>query len=337
MKKGFVFGKFLPFHMGHEAMIRFALTQCDFLLVLICVSNKEDIPGPVRYHWLTKTFNSELNIEIRLFDYKEEELPNSSESSEEISKVWADVFSRTIPDFKILVTSEPYGEFVARYMNILHIPFDPGRTIVPVAASSIRRNLIDNWKFLPDTVKPYFTMKVVILGTESTGKTTLTQKLANHFKCTEVKEAGRDLIENSNQFKFSDLEKVANEHARRIENAMFGDHPLIIIDTDIHITQSYARFVFGRSLETESSIYQANKANLYLYLDKDAPFIQDGTRMEESQRNLLDESHRSILEAAGIDYVLIRGNWEERYRQAIRSIQNLLTRTQGFQKYYNEA
>jgi HTH-type transcriptional regulator, transcriptional repressor of NAD biosynthesis genes len=166
MRKGFVFGKFLPFHKGHEAMIRFALTHCDVLLVLICVSNKEDIPGPVRVHWLTKTFDSEPNIEIRLFDYKEEELPNSSESSEEISKVWAAVFSRTIPDYKILVTSEPYGEYVARYMNILHIPFDPGRTIVPVAASAIRRNLIDNWRFLPDSVKPYFTIKVVILGTE---------------------------------------------------------------------------------------------------------------------------------------------------------------------------
>jgi HTH-type transcriptional regulator, transcriptional repressor of NAD biosynthesis genes len=337
MRKGFVFGKFLPFHKGHEAMIRFALTHCDFVLVLICVSNKEEISGPARAHWLTNTFVSEPNIEIRLFDYKEEELPNSSESSEEISRIWADVFRRMIPDFEILVTSEPYGDYVARYMNIQHIPFDPARAIVPVAASVIRRNLIDNWRFLPDSVKPYFTIKVVILGTESTGKTTLTQNLANHFTCTEVKEAGRDLIENSNEFEFSDLEKVAVEHAQRIENAMIGNHPLIIIDTDIHITQSYAQFVFGRSLETEPSVYQANKANLYLYLDKDAPYIQDGTRMEEGQRNLLDESHRFVLEAANIDYVVIRGNWEERYREAIESIQNLLSRTQGFQTYNNEA
>ena len=337
MRKGFVFGKFLPFHKGHEAMIRFAQTQCDFLLVLICVSNKEDISGSIRYDWMTKTFEKERNIEVRLFNYKEEELPNSSESSEEISKIWADVFSRTLPDYELLVSSEPYGDYVAHYMKILHIPFDPGRKIVPISASAIRGNLVDYWKFLPVAVKPYFTIKVVILGTESTGKTTLTQKLATHFQCTEVKEAGRDLIENSNDFEFSDLEKVAVEHARRIQNAMMGNHPLIFIDTDIHITQSYARFVFGQSLETESSIYQANKANLYLYLDKDAPFIQDGTRMEESQRNLLDESHRSILKEAGINYTIIRGNWEERYKESIISIENLLKQTRGFQTGKNEA
>lgn len=337
MRKGLVFGKFLPFHKGHEAMIRFALTHCDFLLVLICVSDKEDIPGVKRYEWLANTFNNDPNIEIQLFDYKEEELPNSSESSEEISKVWAEVFTRTLPEYKVLVSSEPYGEYVARYMNILHIPFDPGRTIVPVAASSIRRNLIDYWEFLPDSVKPFFVLKVVILGTESTGKTTLTQKLANHFNCIQVTEAGRDLIENSNQFEYSDLEKVAIEHARRIENSMIGNHPLLIIDTDIHITQSYSRFVFNRSLETAPAIYAVNKANLYLYLDKDAPYIQDGTRLDESQRDLLDESHRSILDQAGIRYITIRGNWEERLEEAIKSVNSLLSRTPGFQKYSDEA
>jgi HTH-type transcriptional repressor of NAD biosynthesis genes len=41
MIKAFVFGKFYPFHKGHEAMINFALSKCDFLSVLVCSSDKE--------------------------------------------------------------------------------------------------------------------------------------------------------------------------------------------------------------------------------------------------------------------------------------------------------
>jgi HTH-type transcriptional regulator, transcriptional repressor of NAD biosynthesis genes len=48
MIKAFVFGKFLPFHKGHQAMINFALTKCDYLSVLICCSDKENIDGLIR-------------------------------------------------------------------------------------------------------------------------------------------------------------------------------------------------------------------------------------------------------------------------------------------------
>jgi HTH-type transcriptional repressor of NAD biosynthesis genes len=52
MIKAFTFGKFLPFHKGHEAMINFALTECDFLSVLVCCSDKENINGEVRKKWI---------------------------------------------------------------------------------------------------------------------------------------------------------------------------------------------------------------------------------------------------------------------------------------------
>jgi HTH-type transcriptional repressor of NAD biosynthesis genes len=58
MTKGFVFGKFLPFHKGHEAMIKFALTKCDFLTVLVCCSDKESIPDTFRKSWIEKTLKN---------------------------------------------------------------------------------------------------------------------------------------------------------------------------------------------------------------------------------------------------------------------------------------
>ena len=325
MIKAFVFGKFLPFHKGHEGMIRFALTKCDLLTVLVCSSDMENIPGNLRVNWIENTFHHEKKVEVRLFEYKESELPNSSESSMIISQIWAAIFSRQLPGYSLLVTSEPYGSFVAGFMNIRHIPFDLPKMLFPVSATSIRNNLFANWQYLPGSVKPYYAIKVVVLGTESTGKTTMTEKLAKHFGCSLVSEAGREVVENSNDFVFEDLEIIAKEHASRIDKAVAGEHPLIIIDTDIHITKSYAHFTFNKELPADAEIMQSNNAALYLYLNNDVPYVQDGTRLSETDRNFLDLSHRNVLADHRVSITEITGNWNIRFETAVECINKIIT------------
>lgn len=324
MVKAFVFGKFLPFHKGHEAMINFALTKCDFLTVLVCCSDKENIPAPTRQKWIEKTFEKESKIEIKSYNYLESELPNTSESSQEVSKVWSAIFEEFFPDYDLVITSEEYGNYVASFMKIEHIAFDIPKHLFPVSATAVRNDIFTNWEFLPDSVKPDFAIKVAVLGTESTGKTTLTERLAKHFNCSPVKEAGRDLIANSNSFEFDDLHLVASEHAKRIDKAVLEQSPLIIIDTDIHITKSYANFTFDKILDVESKIYNSNKADLYLYLKNDVEYVQDGTRLSESERNLLDISHRQILLQHNIDFTEITGDWEQRFDKAVTTIKQLI-------------
>lgn len=323
MVKAFLFGKFLPFHKGHEAMINFALTKCDFLTVLVCCSDKENIPGLTRQKWIEKTFVTEKNIEIKIFDYLESEFPNTSESSRNVSKIWSDKFKELFPDYDLVITSEAYGYYVASFMNIKHIAFDISKKIFPVSASAVRKDLFANWNFLPDSVKPYFVIKVIVLGTESTGKTILTERLAKHFNCSSVNETAREIIVNSNSFEFDDLHLVTIEHANRINNAIIGKSPLIIIDTDIHITKSYANFIFDKTLNVENKIYNANKADLYLYLNNNVDYVQDGTRLSEIDRNLLDISHRNILQQHNIDITEITGSWEQRFEKAVTIIKRL--------------
>ncbi|MBC7450415.1 MAG: AAA family ATPase [Cytophagales bacterium] len=324
MIKAFVFGKFLPFHKGHEAMIRFALAQCDFLSVLVCCSDQEHIPSSVRKSWIEETFNGYTNLEVKALDYVESELPNSSESSRSISAIWSELFKKEFPDYSLLVTSEPYGDYIAEYMHIKHIAFDLTRHQFPVSASLIRKNVFDYWGFLPDSVKPYYAIKIVVLGTECTGKTMLAEKLAGYYSCSLVSEAGRDLISNSKKFSMDDLYSVAIEHAKRIQSAYTEASPVIVIDTDIHVTESYARYCFHTTLQPENSVYDTNKADLYLYLENDVPYIQDGTRLEETERNHLDLSHRQVLKEHGVDLVEIKGTWEERFLSSLRHIDALI-------------
>lgn len=332
MIKAFVFGKFLPFHKGHEAMINFALTKCDRLTVLICCSDKEKIPGAVRRNWIEKTFEQEARLQINIYEYSENELPNTSVSSVQVSAIWAGIFKKELVGHSLLITSEPYGEYVASFMNIRHIAFDVDRIQIPVSASAINDDLFQNWKYLPAAVKPYYAKKVVILGTESTGKTTLTEDLTKHFNCTAVMEAARDIIANSNSFCFDDLHLVAKEHAKRIEQAMTGESPLVIIDTDIHITKSYARFVFDRELIVSNEIYESNLASLYLYLDKDVAYFQDGTRLNEMERNQIDASHRRVLKDDEINIVEINGSWEDRFKKAVKQINQVILKKASLHK-----
>ncbi len=242
-------------------MINFALTQCDFLTVLVCCSDKENISDAIRSTWIKNTLKNKKNLEVRTFNYLESELPNTSESSESVSKLWAEIFKKQFPDYSLLITSEEYGNFVSAFMNIKHIPFDMPRKLFPVSATAVRNNIFTNWNYLPNIVKPYFAIKVVILGTESTGKTSLTEKLTKHFNCSYVLEVGREIIANSNSFNFNELHTVATEHAKRIDHSVIGNSPLVILDTDIHITKSYAQFTFKKELATTTNIYNSNKAN----------------------------------------------------------------------------
>jgi HTH-type transcriptional repressor of NAD biosynthesis genes len=66
----------------------------------------------------------------------------------------------------------------------------------------------------------------------------------------------------------------------------------------------------------ENWIDVANQFALHIFLDTDCPFVQDGTRLSEQERNALSGFHLQQLKDAGAEYVVVGGNWEERFEQA---------------------
>ena len=320
MRQGLVFGKFYPFHKGHQALIDFALGYCDQLIVLVCASKSETIAGEIRASWLLRTYSSEARVKVELLHYDEDKLPNTSVSSRDVSKKWAAVFSDRYPSLDFVFTSEPYGDYLAEFMGIKHINFDPGRNLNLISGTEIRENPLRHWDNLPPTVKPFFLKKVVILGTESTGKTTLCQRLAAHFETSYVEEAGRSLVQDSKKTSINDLERIVTAHAAMIEEQVAGAQKLLFIDTDMHITMSYSYFLFNKPLQVPEWVRKANLADLYLFLDKDAPYVQDGGRLEKKERDALHHSHLSLLDSRNIKYSIIDGNWDERFEKAKRHI-----------------
>lgn len=317
MRRGLVLGKFMPVHNGHIKLIEHAVSNCDSLIVWVCVSNKETMPAGLRLEWIKRIFKDNHKIKPVLFEYDESILPNTSEASKEVSEIWSEVIKQSLPQIDVIISSEKYGDFVAEYLNIEHIYYPLNRV---TSASAIRDNPYKHWQFIPNVVKPYFYRKICISGTESTGKSTLTKNLANFFNVDYVSEVGREIIENTNTCQQEDLLKIAETHASKILLKEKDLNRMLIIDTDINITRSYSKFLFNHKLEVESWIVNANKCDLYLYLDNDAPFIQDGTRLSESDRNKLDSFHKMQLKESGIEYFLINGNWNQRFDKSLKII-----------------
>jgi HTH-type transcriptional repressor of NAD biosynthesis genes len=329
---GLVFGKFLPLHTGHLALIQFALQHCRRVHVVICAADQttggsESIPGEERELWLQAHHLLENRVKVHLLRYDENELPNTSVSSREVSKAWAAKFKEFLPQLSVVFTSEAYGDFLAEYMGIEHLSFDPGRDLVPVSATAIREKPLTNWEYLPEMVRTYFVKRIAIVGTESTGKSVLAEKLAAHFNTVFVPELGREIIPNSKKTTLEDLYKIIDAQAFAVESSLIKADKVIFMDTGLPTTRSYARYFFGEELSISDKQRDDLRADLYLFLDADAPFIQDGTRLDKRDRDALQaalEADPIISGLEGQEVVRIGGNWEERTARAIEVVEAFL-------------
>jgi HTH-type transcriptional regulator, transcriptional repressor of NAD biosynthesis genes len=310
---GLVLGKFMPLHKGHIELIKFGAKHCDLLYVLICVSNKELISASVRLNWLIDSFVDGINIKPIILNYDEEKLTNTSISSFEVSKEWAKKIESILPKLDYIFSSEKYGDYLAEIMSIKHIVFDISRSESNISSTQIRNNPFKYWNFLVDAAKPFYVKKIILLGTESTGKSMVTERLANYFNTTYVQEMARNILQETINCTSEDLQKIASLHATTINEKVKVANKLLFIDTDVNITKSYSLFLFQKELIVPLWIEEANKSDLYFFLESDCPFIQDGTRLEEEERNKLSLHHKKILTDLGINYVSVIGNWDERF------------------------
>lgn len=152
------------------------------------------------------------------------------------------------------------------------------------------------------------------MGTESTGKTTLAKKLISGG-VEVVPEIGRSIVGKSKNCTYKNLVNIVEKTTEYLHTSV--DKQIIILDTDIHITESYCRHIFNGTLQHLRAFKDPiHKCDLYLYMDKNCPFVQDGTRFPKKERDALDVSHRSTLQSLRIKYHEIGGTWEERFSKA---------------------
>lgn len=160
--------------------------------------------------------------------------------------------------------------------------------------------------------------RIVLTGSESTGKTTLARRLAETLGAPWVPEyarayalrKGTDLVE-------ADIEPIARGQLASESRALLMGGPLIVFDTDLLSTAVYAEHYYGWCPEWLRRATD-RRTGLYLLLDIDVPFVPDPTRGPVGRRAELHERFLRALAAAGVQHAVVSGGWEERVARALQ-------------------
>ena len=317
---GVVIGKFLPPHHGHEFLIRTALARCDKLTVIVCGKPIDPIPPDLRAGWLRELFPV---AKIMLIDDRYDE--NDSHVWAENTRLWIG----RAPD--VVFTSEHYGETYAAHLGCAHVLVDLARATVPISGTAVRDDPYGNWQHISPPVRAYFAKRIIILGAESTGTTTLAMDLAEHFQTEWVPEYGRELSEikllrGETEWISDEFLQVVKEQTRREDLAARKCNRILICDTNALATRLWHRRYMGFDDPRLATISENLTADLYLLTGDEIPFVQDGLRDGEHIRHEMHQWFCTLLGAQSVPWLLVQGTRSERLALSVRTIESLLSR-----------
>lgn len=183
-------------------------------------------------------------------------------------------------------------------------------------------------------------LRVVLIGAESTGKTTLCIELAKHYNTVWVAEYGRENWEEKlavqalkggdiPSWSDEDFIHIAEEQQRRENEAASHANRVLICDTNAFATATWYERYSGKRHPQVDAIGNADKVDLYLIPTPEVPFVQDGVRDGEAIRGWMHERFVELIEKAGVPYTLITGPWGGRVEQAVAAIDALLARSEA--------
>jgi HTH-type transcriptional repressor of NAD biosynthesis genes len=311
----------MPPHKGHIALIEFAISRCDELIVSMSYKPDDPIQGELRLSWLKEIFGNRDTVIVEKveddFDDEHLELP-------ERTKAWANFISKGYPPIDIVFSSEKYGEFFAKNLKAEHLPFDEARTRFPVSASLIRKNPFKYWDFIPSSVRPFFVKKICFFGPESTGKSTMTKKIAEHFNTEFVPEVAREFV-TSNVFTAEDIATIAIEHYKRIVEKTKNANKLLLCDTDAITTEIYSQHYLNTVPPIVFDLEKKVSFDLYFLFDIDVEWVADELRDLGDQRERMFMIFKNELEKRNIPFLLVSGSYEQREAFVIEKLNELLS------------
>jgi NadR type nicotinamide-nucleotide adenylyltransferase len=177
--------------------------------------------------------------------------------------------------------------------------------------------------------------KIVAIGPESTGKSSLCASLAQHYHTAWCPEYARTfLLQNGTQYTFDDLLTIAKgqlaleeEYAIKAFYQWEADgkktlKPLLFVDTDMYVMKVWCEYVFGRCHQFILDKIVESKCNLYLLCNIDLPWVKDELREypDLQSRKELFTIYKDILINQQVIWVDVKGNYSERLQKAVDAI-----------------
>lgn len=173
-------------------------------------------------------------------------------------------------------------------------------------------------------------IRIAVFGTESTGKTTLAERLAAHFRAPWSPEFVREFWDlKEGKIAGGDLGTIALGQMANEDRADAAASRLVFHDTELITNTLWADLLFPGEcpdwVRVEATA-RSRRYGLYLLCATDVPFAPDPQRSfpEASDREKAGMLWREALEKRGLPFVEIRGSWPEREAAAIKAVAGIL-------------
>ncbi len=324
-------GTFNPLHIGHLDCIIQAANLCRELYIVLSIGcQRDEINSRIRYRWLYQLTKHIGNVKIIM-------LEDSTDSKEAYTEEYWNADAEKVKaqigkPIEVVFCGSDYDE--NSFWNICYP--ESKLFIFPrneINSTALWENPYAHWDWLPNIVKPFYVKKVLLMGGESTGKSTLTINLANRFNTNYIDEAGRDISERSGTDMLmlsEDFTEILLQHKLNEINAVAQSNKILFIDTDTLVTQFYMNFLDDPGIAQNKTLSDAidalNRYDLILFLEPDVAFVQDGDRSEviRDDRIKYSEQIKDLLRAHGKQFVTVSGSYQERYEKAVREVNALL-------------
>lgn len=336
-------GCFNPLHLGHlECIIRAGGLCRDLYIVISYREHPSDIPLRVKIRWLytlTKHLGNVHFIPLpdkvtRKEDYTEDLwLDDARKVRAEIGKPLNVVFCGSDYDENSFwQVCYPEAELIVFPRNCY-------------SSTAIRNDIYGHWDWMPRVVRSYFVKKVLIIGGESSGKSTLTVNLAHYFNTVYLEETGRDLSMLSGTDAWmlgEDFTRILLEHKDREIRLQDEADKVLFIDTDCLITRFFLDFLgvgggtaaedTARNQRLSDAISDLNRYDLILFLEPDVEWVQDGDRSEviAADRRRYSEMIKELYRSRGFMFQVISGDYNSRFDKAVSLVKDLLALNRSY-------
>ena len=358
---GLVIGKFYPPHAGHHFLIRTAAASCARVTVVVMAADVESVPLATRVGWLREACAGEPGLAVTgVVDNLPVDLESEDIWAGHVALMREGVALGPHADRPVdaVFSSEGYGTELARRFGAAPVLLDPPRETYSVSATKVRADPVAHWDLLEPPVRAWFTRRVVVLGAESTGTTTLSRDLAAalrgrggvHALTGWVPEYGRELTVVKLalaravadpagpvptvfdlEWDDADFETVVRRQAADEERAARAGGPVLVCDTDALATTVWQERYRGRGTAAVRDLAAAvpPRALYLLTSDDGVPFDDDGLRDGEELRPWMTGRFRKVLADQDVPWTELRGDRATRLAAALEQVDLLLARGWG--------